>query len=48
MAYWHAMKELRGPSLRLENPFYGYNTGSEVTDLLEHGGGYVQIAETTV
>lgn len=46
VAHLHATKELRGPSLRLETPFDGYNTGVEVTDLLEHSGGHVYVSFT--
>lgn len=43
-ALWHATKELRGPPLGLETPFYGYNASVEVTDLLEHGGRHVCVS----
>ena len=44
MAHWHWTNELRGPSLGLETPFYGYDTGVEVTDFLEYDGGHVYIS----
>ena len=40
------MAELRSPTLGLETPFNRYNTGVEVTDLLEHGGGHVCVLFT--
>ena len=46
MVHWHAAKELRGPPPRLKTPLDGYNTGVEVTDFLEHGGGHVYVSFT--
>lgn len=48
MAHWHATEGLRGPSLGLETPCNRYNTGPEVTDLLEHGGGHVYVSFTDI